>query len=111
MTTENKYTPHPHADVIKAWADGKPIEYRYNTTSAWRSVAYPSFVKEYQYRVKPEEVVDYTIVTEHGTVGASYAKTIASLSMPGYYPNREIQGYCKRTTVDGKVVSLKFIPV
>jgi len=22
-------TPHKHADVIKAWADGKPIEWRY----------------------------------------------------------------------------------
>lgn len=107
---EKKYTPHVHAEIIKAWADGKTIEWRKDATSAWRLVEYPNFVKEYQYRVNPEELVDYTIVFSEGTAGANYRSTKESVQQL-YNHTESIQGYCKRTTVDGKVVAFEFIPV
>lgn len=105
--SEKKYI---HAEVIKAWADGKPIEWRERGSLHWRGTEFPSFLKEHEYRVKPEEVVDYTVVTARGHVGATYAGDIGTLSINGYYQSRELQGYCKRTTIDGKVVALEFIP-
>lgn len=110
MNTEKKYTPHPLADVIKAWADGKTIEFRENPSCKWKETSTPRWFPEIQYRVKPEEVVGYTAVTAKGQVGAIYAGDIATLSTNGYYQGRELQGYCKRTTIDGKVVALEFIP-
>jgi len=34
-TNETKQTPHPNAEVIKAWADGKEIERYHLTLSRW----------------------------------------------------------------------------
>ena len=112
MPTENKYTPHVHAEVIKAWADGKPIEYRPNSHDGWEPLDDPRWNPGWQYRVKPEEVVDYTVVISNGVVGASYARDKTDLLTQRYYQSHrnDFQGYCKRTTIDGKVVKLEFIP-
>lgn len=53
-------TPHVHADVIKAWADGAIIEARAclsladNRWGGWCVVENPEWVKHQEYRVKPE---------------------------------------------------------
>lgn len=52
-------TPHKHAAVIKAWADGAQIERRkLDSRSAlcrdWSLAKYPSFSGDWEYRVKPE---------------------------------------------------------
>lgn len=102
-----KYTPHVHAEVIKAWADGKTIETRPSSDYSWKLTSYPKWLSEYQYRVKPEEVVDFTIVLADGRPGAVFTSTIAELKH--YYSANRYQGYLKRTRLDGKVVSFEFI--
>lgn len=54
---EQKYPnpPHPHAEVIKAWADGAEVEWRMNKEEDWKTIPSPMFNKYYQYRVKPQE--------------------------------------------------------
>ncbi len=54
--------PHKHADVIKAFADGKQIQFRYCDNQEWldwdRSYC-PTFSEYYEYRVKPETIAVY----------------------------------------------------
>ncbi len=102
-----KYTPHVHAEVIKAWADGLPVEWRSSPEQEWCSIENPGFVKDYEYRIKPKEVVDYTIVLSDGRPGVCFISTIADLKYN--YPAINYQGYLKRTSIDGKVVSFEFI--
>lgn len=47
-------TPHKHAELIKAWADGAIIQCRHNTSPEWKDVNNPSWVSGVNYRVKPE---------------------------------------------------------
>lgn len=109
--SENKYTPHKYAEIIKEWADGKPIQYFHEGKKEWRDVEYPSWMDGYVYRVKPEEVVDYTVVFEIGSPGALFAITREQADIHfGYVDSRKFQGYLKRTRLDGKVVSMEFIP-
>lgn len=106
MTTK-KYTPHIHAEVIKAWADGKPIESRLDWDEPWYYVQNPIWNPGQEYRVKPEEVVDFTVVLLDGRTGVTFTDTISNLEH--YYSINHYQGYMKRTRIDGKVVSLEFI--
>lgn len=50
-------TPHKHAAVIKAWADGAEIEYRNPDAihSAWFTTKHPVWVDGFEYRVKPDK--------------------------------------------------------
>jgi hypothetical protein len=71
MAFERK--PHKYNEAIKAWADGKPIQYKPNKESCWidydpeyarqrginrdfYSYNIPKF-DEYEWRVKPENIV------------------------------------------------------
>lgn len=47
--------PHKHAEVIKAWADGASIEFRYDRASPWKQILVPLWKERYQYRVKTPE--------------------------------------------------------
>lgn len=52
-------TPHKHAEVIKAWADGAEIEFRFSRDELWKPCKNnsPGWLEETQYRVKPKEPV------------------------------------------------------
>jgi hypothetical protein len=50
MTTERK--PRPHADVIKAYADGHEIEVLIE--NEWMLTPAPMWYEDNQYRIKPE---------------------------------------------------------
>lgn len=80
MAFERK--PHKWAEAIKAWADGKPIQYKPNKESCWidydpeyarqrginrdfYSSNIPKF-DEYEWRVKPERVDTYHLVEYMG---------------------------------------------
>jgi hypothetical protein len=55
-------TPHKHAEVIKAWADGAEIEYLETMTSKepyWANAPMPKWSEETMYRVKPEPKPDF----------------------------------------------------
>ena len=66
--TERK--PHKHAEVIKAWADGKPIQVRHKSIIEWEdyvSSITPDFNNEFfEWRIKPERVDTYHLVEYMG---------------------------------------------
>ena len=52
-------TPHKHADLIKAWADGAEIEFRWNGgRDDWRRITAPRWDQDGDYRIKPEPKPD-----------------------------------------------------
>ncbi len=52
-------TPHKHADLIKAWADGAIIQY-WRNPYGWEDCAknYPAWDEGAEYRIKPEPKPD-----------------------------------------------------
>lgn len=50
-------TPHKHAELIKAWADGAIIQYFDPGNDCWTDVFnnIPSWSNDYDYQVKPSE--------------------------------------------------------
>jgi len=56
--------PHKHATVIKAWADGKKIQYREYISEEWTDAelgtgSWLSWYEGYEYRIKPEPAKDF----------------------------------------------------
>ena len=47
-------TPHKHAALIKAWADGAEIEYKYFRSGQWIQIETPNWDATVEYRIKPE---------------------------------------------------------
>lgn len=47
-------TPHKHAEIIKAWADGATVQCALPNTRDWVTTNTPTWVYDLQYRVKPE---------------------------------------------------------
>ena len=67
-------TPHKHAELIKAWADGAEIEWKAQN-GKWVDVAFnePTWASTYEYRIKPEpkpDVVEF-LYTENKPSGVS----------------------------------------
>lgn len=64
-------TPHKHAAIIKAWADGAEIEYRQVPAHGWQTVSTPGWSADGQYRVKPTArtvtILGGIATTEDGT--------------------------------------------
>lgn len=52
-------TPHKHAELIKAWADGAEIEKFDGKT--WREVKIPIWYPNDEYRIKPEPKPDVVL--------------------------------------------------
>jgi len=50
-------TPHKHAAIIKAWADGYEIQYQ-TDGSGWFDIEDPSWHEDTEYRIKPEPKPD-----------------------------------------------------
>ena len=46
-------TPHKHAAVIKAWADGADIEFQSRVDNTWIRANNPQWYSDMSYRVKP----------------------------------------------------------
>jgi hypothetical protein len=51
-------TPHKHAELIKAWADGAEIEHKYFKTDIWCSTSTLLWDNDGEYRIKPEPKPD-----------------------------------------------------
>jgi hypothetical protein len=48
-------TPHTHAELIKAWADGAKIQCRNTCDPTWKDMGpQPCWFEHRQYRIKPE---------------------------------------------------------
>jgi len=72
---------HPHADVIRAYADGAKIQWRQNDADFWEDTEFPSFKRNLEFRVKPEMKKLYKVVfrTNSGYANSNF-----------YYANIEI---------------------
>lgn len=70
-------TPHKHAEVIKAWADGADIQVKLSPGHRWDSAGTPTWKEDYEYRVKPANVERYCpiIVMPAGSVVIGCGKT------------------------------------
>ena len=54
-------TPHKHAEVIKAWADGSEVQYKSKIDDFWYSTSAPYFEVDYEWRIKPEPKPDKVV--------------------------------------------------
>lgn len=63
--------PHKHQVLIKAWADGEPIQYMHRTKSEWLHTCTPNWAVDTEYRIKPNErhasILDGIATLEDGT--------------------------------------------
>ena len=67
-------TPHKHAALIKAWADGAEIETRPYSDARWFLLEEPHWHLDREYRVKPEtkpDAIDYVFVGAHHLISVS----------------------------------------
>jgi len=56
-------TPHKHAEVIKAYADGAEIEFFSPANGKWETTSkFPPFYDDFEYRVKPEPKADFVAI-------------------------------------------------
>lgn len=56
-------TPHVHADIIKAWADGEQIEHFNQFTNQWGPIgSEPCWFPSIQFRIKPEPKPDVMLL-------------------------------------------------
>lgn len=64
-------TPHKHAAVIKAWADGAQIQSRVYHDGNWTDVhdPCPCWWTDLDYRVKPETKKYRVVLWKNGTIG------------------------------------------
>lgn len=68
MTTERK--PHKWAEVIKAWADGKPIQFRIKNGAFWIDIEFDGGIPLFndpmrEFRLKPENIVIEGCITRN----------------------------------------------
>jgi len=105
---------HKHADVIIAWAEGKPVQCWSDGRKIWIDVEgweAPSWLDDFEYRVKPQEVVDYTAVDTDNVPAGAFFDSIAQVDESIYFEKQFYlpNTYLQRTTIDGKVVDFKLI--
>lgn len=51
-------TPHKHAELIKAWADGAEIEWNSPRDKEWLPKNHSEWFIHFDYRIKPEPKLD-----------------------------------------------------
>lgn len=55
-------TPHKHAEIIKAWADGVPVQFRSKGDTEWIDLdprsSMVGWYYDYEYRIKPADPVE-----------------------------------------------------
>jgi len=66
-------TPHKHAALIKAWADGAEIEVFLEHFNEWVACPRSAWDSNYEYRIKPEPKPD--IVEWHNVVPSGCTPT------------------------------------
>ena len=91
-------TPHKHAGLIKAWADGAEIEYL-SDHGEWSTSGNPYWNPLVEYRIKPEPKPD--LITECKIIGA-YRSIMWNRCWPG-----TVVGANLRLTFDGETGKLK----
>ncbi len=70
--------PHVHAEYIKAWADGKPLQYKRRSQTEWTDVSEHMFCWEeaIEVRIKPEpkqDIAKLFVLEAHPVLGLRFA--------------------------------------
>lgn len=101
MCTEQTKTPHRHAELIKAWADGAKIQQQVG--NCWHDIpGTPGWSTQCDYRIKPEPKPDVTII---GNLDIFNGKLCAS-SYPYITYSNQIQA-----VFDGETGKLKSVEI
>jgi hypothetical protein len=87
-------TPHKHATLIKAWADGAQIELWLPEPNRWEGITDPSWDDSFKYRIKPEFKPDVV-------------KTCAATEFCAYYHDDFGVAHNLKLTFDGQTGDLK----
>jgi hypothetical protein len=93
-------TPHKHAEIIKAWADGHQIQFRPNGQEEWMDVGdySPEWSLNTEYRIKPEPKPDVVVLA----MVYGYGRHCSFAWCFGTDENRNLQ-----LTFDGETGALK----
>ena len=74
-------TPHKHAALIKAWADGAEIEYSVDSRY-WEPASGPLWDRNTQYRIKPvptpADVIRAHVEIHHTKLAAKISNSVAA---------------------------------
>lgn len=79
-------TVRPHADLIKAWADGADVEYYDSSTMMWFLATTPDWHPSTTYRIKPsvpDPIIRKMFVEAHPTLDNAYDKPNLKLTFDG----------------------------
>ena len=105
---EQKLTPHVHADVMKAYADGYTIQCL-QITGNWYDIPVPQFDPRCNYRVKPKELVvtyKYRGIDKTGFVSEFIYSSVSELKEKTF---RTPVKALKSTLHDGLMVDTEII--
>ena len=94
-------TPHKHAELIKEWADGATIQFRF-VGEDWATLKSPFWdAKDGEYRIKPKpDVVQKVKMWAEGKVQTSVLLRYSSVSYV-------VEGSNLKLTFDGETGELK----
>lgn len=84
-------TPHKHANLIKAWADGAQIQYKTPTCTNWNNCKEPSWIPTWEYRIKPDIPEGFT--EWNGGKCPVDPKGFVEIKMRGGRENRNFAAY------------------
>lgn len=94
-------TPHKHAEIIKAWADGAEIEGRQEGTQVWLLRNSPGWNLDWEYRIKPAAPM---VETNYSTEELYQISTNGNLKT-GLALKNVANAAIARAIADGQVVS------
>lgn len=97
-------TPHKHAELIKAWADGAEIEYWSGTLYGWRPAYNPNWDEKTEYRIKPEPKQDVVHEIKVWVGGNAREKVVLHMYNS---ETHKAHGSNLRLTFDGETGKLK----
>lgn len=100
-------TPHKHAELIKAWADGAEIQSQY-TNGVWYTVAEPDWNGGWSFRTKPEpkpDVVKYCNI--YPTNVGGFQASVRTVKRVG----RDLSVGIVEFTFDGETGLLKSVEI
>ena len=90
-------TPHKHAELIKAWADGTEIEFYSEMSKQWISTAFPNWIPDNKFRIKPEPKPDVIVFPHRVTTNSDDYPFLKE-----YYTKQQL-----KLTFDGETGKLK----
>ena len=95
-------TPHKHAALIKAWADGAEIERWFG--KEWRKHTWCDiWVHDFEYRIKPEPKPDVVQKVKMWAGGEAKTSVLLRYSSVSY----DVEGSNLKLTFDGETGELK----